>query len=351
MNISKKRYYYLITILLVFFLLESFVRLAISTDAYFEKISSNHSSYRRLAWIRNHSEDSVDELSSIHQFDSILGWKYKSNLSSFKYMNNSNKVLSTNNEGYRGLNEFDTSGIRPVLMLGDSFTFGEEVSDNETYTYLLGKKYQKERIFNLGVNAYGYDQMLLTLKRYIALYKPKTIILSYNFVDLDRALLSFHDYFKPYYSLNNGKLFLNTDHIYSPKAALSNEKYNLKFIDLLNILNAKYFLNVEEYRKQRLEINEKIFQEMLRVSKENDAKLVFYFLPIAWEANDLRPELLRSERTMFEFCEKLLIECYSSRSEFIKYAQDTGNKMKETGHWTEEGHKAVFRSMSKLFEN
>jgi hypothetical protein len=337
-------------IFLMVIFVEISLRLLLMNDSYLEALSSNHSSFRRLAWIHNHQEDEVRDLSQIHQIDYVLGWKYKANLSSFKYLNDSNAVLSTNSEGYRNSFDFSQSHRDPIFMLGDSFTFGEEVSDKETYTYLLNEKFKDQKFYNLGVNAYGYDQMLLTLKKYIELYKPKTVVVSYNFVDLDRALLSFHDYFKPYYTQNDGKIKLHTDHIYNPKDAIDYEKFNIKFIDLFKILNAKYFLDPKSYREQRSSLNEEIFKEMLSVTKFHGARLIFYYLPIAWEANDLSPDLLPTEKQMFDYCQKLELECYSTRSEFINYNKRSGKRMKETGHWTEEGHKAVFRSMSKVFE-
>ena len=133
--------------------------------------------------------------------------------------------------------------------------------------------------------------------------------------------------------------------------SVKNEKYRIKLIDLFYIVKEKYFFNPSSYGKRRVYLNELIFKEMLNVAKENDAKLIFYFIPIAWEVNNFSTNRIRNERIMFKYCKRLKIECYSSRSEFIEYNQRTGKKMKETGHWTEEGHKAVFRSMSKLFKN
>ena len=295
-----------------------------------------------------HKKDDAKDISFIHEFDSILGWKYKKNLKNILYMDDPKRYLTTNKQGYRNNFDFSSTHKNTIFILGDSFTFGEEVSDNETFSYLLNISFKKRKFYNLGVNAYGYDQMLLTLKRYVEKYQPKSIILSYNFIDLNRAMLSFHDFFKPYFTLENNQLILHTDHIMSPQKALKNEKFKLKIIDFYYLFQERYFGDYDHYKKTRLDLNEKILYEISRVAKNNNSRLMMFYLPIAWEANDMSSSLLDGEKQMFDFCKKLALECYSSRDEFIRYQKLTGKKMKEDGHWTGEGHKAVFRSIQKV---
>ena len=104
------------------------------------------------------------------------------------------------------------------------------------------------------------------------------------------------------------------------------------------------------YREERLSLNKKILKDIVLTTQRNDAEIIFVYLPIAKEVNVLDTELLFFEKIMFEICKENKIKCYSSRDEFIKYGKQSGIKMKETDHWTEEGHKAVFRSMKKIFE-
>jgi hypothetical protein len=42
------------------------------------------------------------------------------------------------------------------LILGDSFTFGDEVSDNETYSYYLQQMLPHTEVINMGVHGYGH---------------------------------------------------------------------------------------------------------------------------------------------------------------------------------------------------
>jgi hypothetical protein len=72
-----------------------------------------------------------------------------------------------------GTNNFDAFGARlsdfkpsssRVVAYGDSFVFGADVANNETFPHQLSEMI-RENVRNLGVNGYGPDQALLRLKR------------------------------------------------------------------------------------------------------------------------------------------------------------------------------------------
>lgn len=64
-----------------------------------------------------------------------------------------------------------------IFTLGDSFTFGGEVNDEETWPTHL-QAILKRRVINGGVSLYGLDQSFIQLKRVLKTNKPKLIILS-----------------------------------------------------------------------------------------------------------------------------------------------------------------------------
>ena len=275
----KNKYYSLITIILIVVFFEILLRVLFSNEVFLAKLRSNDSAYRRITWVDR--QNNRPHISPIHQFDPTVGWTYKSNLKDVNYLEDPSRLLTTNNDGFRNLFEFSSRDKEIIFMIGDSFTFGEEVGDKENYTYLLNKKFKNKTFYNLGVNGYGYDQMLLILKKYIGEFHPKTIILSFNFTDLDRALLSFHDYFKPYYTLADDELLLHTDHILDVQDALDDEKYHLKLLDFLRIIKSNYFFDRVAYYNEKILINEKIIKEMAEVATENGAKLVLFYQAIS----------------------------------------------------------------------
>jgi hypothetical protein len=64
-----------------------------------------------------------------------------------------------------------------VIALGDSFTFGGEVSDEETWPSHL-QALSKLSVVNAGVSQYGLDQSMIRLKKTLETHQPKTVILS-----------------------------------------------------------------------------------------------------------------------------------------------------------------------------
>jgi len=96
----------------------------------------------------------------------------------------------------------------PILAVGDSFTFGDQVANNETWSSRLEKRIQKP-VINAGVFAYGLDQSFLRLKFLIPKYKPDIII--FGLIPDDIYRCEYATTFganKPYFSIVHNTLTL-----------------------------------------------------------------------------------------------------------------------------------------------
>ena len=71
-----------------------------------------------------------------------------------------------------------------ILILGDSFTFGTNVSDEESYPYYLERLLPGTEVLNMGIEGYGHDQMLLYLKEEGLKYNPDIIIVGFLYCDI-----------------------------------------------------------------------------------------------------------------------------------------------------------------------
>ena len=65
-----------------------------------------------------------------------------------------------------------TPGRHRIVTLGDSYTFGDEVSDDETYSHYLERCLPDTEVMNFGLSGYGHDQMLLYLEQEGVKYHP-----------------------------------------------------------------------------------------------------------------------------------------------------------------------------------
>lgn len=102
-------------------------------------------------------------------FDSELGWVPGPYMSGHER----DALVTINSEGARG-EEF--VGPPEVLAVGDSFTLGALVNDDESWPAFLDKL-SDLRVANFGVCAYGVDQMFLRMQRLLKSYDPEVVIM------------------------------------------------------------------------------------------------------------------------------------------------------------------------------
>ena len=74
----------------------------------------------------------------------------------------------------------------PILAVGDSFTFGDELSDHETWPAHL-QKITGRPVLNGGVSGYGFDQIVLRAEALAAAYRPSLIVAGFIADDIRRT--------------------------------------------------------------------------------------------------------------------------------------------------------------------
>ena len=88
---------------------------------------------------------------SLYVYDSKTGWQNSPNLNMPKF--------KTNSKGMRNTQEFSLvppQGRKRMIILGDSYLFGFEVSNEETTSYVLNKEYLNDwEIINMAVPGTG----------------------------------------------------------------------------------------------------------------------------------------------------------------------------------------------------
>jgi hypothetical protein len=143
-------------------------------------------------------------------FDSRWGWRMESGLTKTGFMWGGAKPSRTNSHGWR---DAETSyekpaGIRRIVALGDSFTFGVGVDDAERYTEVLESMTGGLEVLNLGMNAVGTDQELLYLETEGVRYSPDIVLCALfegnDFTDVSYDRNSFWP--KPYFRLEEDRL-------------------------------------------------------------------------------------------------------------------------------------------------
>lgn len=138
------------------------------------------------------------------KFDEKRGFRLAPNLRGITF---NGAPLSTNSLGFRGATEYPvpkpTLPTR-VLALGDSFTFGEGVTDAETWPAQLQGLLPGIEVANLGAPAYAHDQMLYALQDQGVAVEPDVVILGFYLYDKWRDELTFYCGEKPRFSRLHG---------------------------------------------------------------------------------------------------------------------------------------------------
>jgi len=171
---------------------------------------------RELLTLRNWVTESLENQTENHssRYDAKLGWSGKPNLNikgifldDPNIPDYSDLIITTNADGFRSTGQLSdaTPKQQLIITIGDSFTWGAEVNDLETYPARLQDILQVP-VTNASYGGWGTDQMWLRLQDVATSENPSLIILSPLSDDVLRnAFRRYGRAFKPYFELVDGK--------------------------------------------------------------------------------------------------------------------------------------------------
>jgi len=143
-------------------------------------------------------------------YDQVLGWKLAQNWSGRHQHYDFDVLYTTNAEGFRSDADFKAqTRCRRYAVVGDSFTFGIGVNDDETFINVLNRKSQSSNCYlNFGVPGFSTDQEALLIQQQVFAYAPDVILLVvYLGNDLFDNTLPFPlqaNHAKPYFEFKPG---------------------------------------------------------------------------------------------------------------------------------------------------
>jgi hypothetical protein len=329
------------------FLLEGTARLAFSIPQIGKRLEANEEYTYIRNWVREHRKAGTATYYSFDMYDPSKGWILRPNLNSVKAFND--KVLSTNSKGLRGKKDFPYSKNKEklrILILGDSFTFGDDVSDDETYSSYLQAMLPDTEIINMGVHGYGHDQMLILFKEEGVKYQPDIVILGFLPLDMSRNLLNFRDFAKPRFVLERGELKLTGTPVPRPEDILRWDWTRPRILDLFSLIRHSVEKLSGLQQKEMETITTAILMELIRSVKSIDATPILAYLPRAREIA-LDVAVTQDEKYMFSVCQlNEQAKCFSTRPYFAEKIAK-GETFKSVGHWEPAGHLAVAEAIKR----
>lgn len=327
-------------VLFLFALFEGGARVLLSIEPIYRRARGRDDASFRMDWVKQHGPRQDFEY-KFYVYDPTRGWAVKPNLRDMIAFEGKN--LNSNSKGLRGRAEYSYDrqpGKQRLLLLGDSYTFGDEVSDNETFAHYLGTLLPNTEVLNLGVSGYGHDQMLLYLQEEGARYRPDVVVVGYVWFDKYRAIRSFNAYGKPRFEWTRDGLRPTNLPILPPPTLLAREPYRLKFLDLLVILREKLRWRFGWNEPRASALDRALLHEIIQTSRSIGAMPVFVYLPVMDEVADASPGRTPSERDLLSFCQQEQIPCLFVRDRFQEEVRK-GAVFNTRTHWGPNAHRVA----------
>lgn len=193
--------------------------------------NSDLSVVREWRWVKARLHDGKVSFDSRFTYDPEMGWKNAANIDTVP--ENHGRVR-TNSQGMRNDTEFPvkpTPGRKRLMIVGDSYSFGFGVSNEETYAYELARMMPDWDVMNLAVSATGTDQHYLMYERQGEKYKPNIVLMGFYLLDYNRNTYNFRDYAKPMYVPQaDGSLTLTHTPVSKPEDLIAQYRSGQKII-------------------------------------------------------------------------------------------------------------------------
>jgi len=302
--------------------------------------------YFRLNWVERHRKG-MEIARRFDAYHPTRGWTLVPGLRDLR--GGQGETVSSNSRGVRGQREYATekpAGVQRIVVVGDSFSFGEEASDEETYAYLLEQRLPNTEVINLAVHGYGHDQMLITLREAGMQYHPDIVLLGFLMTDMVRNTLAFRDYAKPRFELRGNELELRDSPVPAPETVMRAEPWRLYTLDVFRLFYESFEWRSGRLKRRMDELTLAILDEMVRTTKGANAIPLFVYLPERGELQADPNTPSWGERFLLPYCGSRAVRCLSVRAAFVAAAA-RGQSLYGKYHFSAAGHAVVANEVQR----
>lgn len=310
---------------------------------------------KEYTWAQEMLAKDSAEFNEIYRYDPYVGWRLRPNLRT--------EDLITNSAGMRNERDFtkESNGKR-ILFVGDSYTHGSHVKNNEVYTYYLQQIMPEWEILNMAVGSTATDQHLITFEQHGKQYNPQIVVLGFFVWDFYRNFTSFRGYAKPYFVVENGQVVLKKDHIIPPEELFKKYKTGERALPTWyesHLLN-KMRYNWERYKQRSLHKNNDGFtilaymMERFKKQVESTGATPFWLII---PNRDLMEKDYHFQ-PIIDFCKEKCQELnmhYFDLSETLVNALKKGKKIYRPsnigGHFSALGHKTTAEALHEVLQS
>lgn len=204
--------------LILFYLISIFILLEGSLRVYYAVTGKvpphfDYSLRKEWEWVKQREADGNASFNEAFEYDPWTGWKNRANLDL--------DGLKTNAQHMRNAQLFSPNpqpGRGRLLIVGDSFSFGYGVSNEQTYAAILADRHLPDwDVMNLAVSATGTDQHVINYEQYGKQYHPDIVVLGFYLLDYNRNTIRFRFYAKPMFRPQGDALTLTNSPVPTPE--------------------------------------------------------------------------------------------------------------------------------------
>lgn len=189
-------------------------------------------------------------------------------------------IVRSDAYGFRNAHDLaEQDGRFRVLVVGDSFTFGEGVQEGERFTDYLQELEPGWRVDNVGIPGWGPDLMLLALEAILPLAQPDVVVVALFFDDFRRVRPRFAGlgYAIPRFELVDGRLVAME--FPKPKLWERSHLYNALHLTLSGETDLRSSLTTNDWK-----LNEAIQDSLVTLVEAHGATPVYAYLSGHWTA-------------------------------------------------------------------
>lgn len=282
-----------------------------------------------------------EERGRLFRTDPELGWSVKPNLSLYRRNSDGDYwLIKTDDNGFRIIDTEQEAATPHVVIMGDSFAFGEGVNVEERFdTEFINRGFSD---INTGVMGYGTGQQYLVAQPYVdALSKGDFLVVLTYFNDFyDLSLNQHSGRAKPRFDYYNGKLVFHPADV-GFSEILRDASY------VYAMLNRLLSNNIGT-RTINISAAAHVYGSLLQLLEEQAEHRGFLILLAYHGMQNLkqdRPEVLS---TIGRVCDGGAVYCVDL-DEKINNSED--NLFLKDGHWNRAGHELVGKSLVKALES
>ncbi len=266
--------------------------------------------------------------------------------------------IHTNSLGLRGQREYPFErqpGLRRIVLIGDSYTWGEEtwhdeIRDDQTFAALLEQRLPCTEAINLGVHGWGTDQQYLYLRELGLRFQPDLVVLGFFEPDNERNVVDFFGYSKPRFRLDEaGQLVLtNTPVLDGP--ALLETPFELPRSYLFSLMRKGWNTVLDRTRLRPIESREAwrvtraLFEAARRESEADGAQFLLMDIPF-----NVRERPTPVAVTVADWAAGSGTRLLELREHFIRLPRSEWDAIHD-GHFTVKGHVETADALVRTIE-